>query len=80
LYDFPDSATYSAFVYGGGALELDAIRRDVGDEPFFQGLAEYYADHALAVASGADLFASLSRACACPLSSALFGSESATGP
>jgi hypothetical protein len=80
LYDFPDSATYSAFVYGGGALELDAIRRNVGDEPFFQGLAEYYADHALAIASGADLFASLSRACACRLSSALFGSESATEP
>jgi len=80
LYDFPDSATYSAFVYSGGALELDAIRREVGDEPFFQGLAGYYADHALGIASGADLFASLSRACACPLSSALFGSGSATGP
>jgi hypothetical protein len=80
LYDFPDSAAYSAFVYGGGALELDAIRRDVGDEPFFQGLAEYYADHALAIASSADLFASLSRACSCPLSSVLFGSQSATGP
>jgi aminopeptidase N len=80
LYDFPDSATYSAFVYSGGALELDAIRRDVGDQLFFQGLAEYYADHALGIASGADLFASLSRACACPLSSALFGSQSATGP
>ena len=80
LYDFPDSATYSAFVYSGGALELDAIRREVGDEPFFQGLAGYYADHALGIASGADLFASLSRACACSLSSALFGSGSATGP
>jgi aminopeptidase N len=80
LYDFPTSAAYSAFVYGGGAFELDAIRRDIGDEPFFRGLAEYYAGHALGIASSADLFASLSRACDCPLSSARFGSESATGP
>jgi aminopeptidase N len=80
LYDFPDSATYSAFVYSGGALELDAIRRDVGDEAFFRALAEYYTNYALGIASGADLFASLSHACACQLSSVLFGSESATGP
>ncbi len=80
LYDFPDSATYSAFVYSGGALELDAIRRNVGDEAFFQALAEYYTDYALAIASGADLFASLSRVCACQLSSVLFGSESTAGP
>jgi hypothetical protein len=79
LYDFPDSATYSAFVYGGGALEVDAIRRELGDEALFRGLAEYYADHALGIASGADLFASLSHACACAISSALFGTEPATG-
>ncbi len=80
VYEFPDSGTYSAFVYSGGAFELDALRREIGDDAFFAALADYYASHTAGIAVGADLFASLRHACDCWPTSALFGGDSAPGP
>ncbi len=77
LTDFPDPGTYSAFVYDGGALELDAIRTALGDDCFFAGLSEYYVSHALSIASGDALSATFCRVCSCATSSALFFSEAA---
>lgn len=68
LHQFPDSATYSAFVYSGGALFLDEIRRRIGDAAFFEALSSYYRDHAYKIARGTDLCACFVAVCACDLS------------
>jgi hypothetical protein len=70
VYAFPDSGTYAAFVYSGGALELDALRREIGDD----------ASHTAGIAIGADLAASFRRACECWPTSMLFGADAASGP
>ncbi len=80
VYEFPDSGTYSAFVYSGGALELDALRREIGDDAFFAGLADYYVSHTAGIAIGADLAASFRRACECWPTSVLLDGDSASGP
>jgi hypothetical protein len=67
LYDFPDSSTYSAFVYSGGAVLLDTIRETIGDAAFFSALADYYAGHEHGFASGMDLFSAFEDACSCSL-------------
>jgi len=68
LYRFPDSATYNAFVYYGGALFLDEVRRTIGDTAFFAALSAYYHDLAFQVACAFDLLWHLEEACACDLS------------
>jgi len=68
LYRFPDSATYNAFVYYGGALFLDEVRRTIGDTAFFAALSAYYHDLAFQVAHAFDLLTHLEEACACDLS------------
>lgn len=68
LYRFPDSATYNAFVYYGGALFLDEVRRTIGDTAFFTALSAYYHDLAFQVACASDLLTHLEAACACDLS------------
>jgi hypothetical protein len=75
--DFPDPATYSAFVYSGGALELDALRSALGDSVFFGSLADYYSAHALAIADGGDLLAAFRSACGCAVSGPLFPAQPA---
>jgi hypothetical protein len=52
---FEDSATYSAFVYSGGALFFDALRRIMGDTLFFEVLRTYYSEQTLKIARGSDL-------------------------
>lgn len=68
VYRFPDSATYSAFVYSGGAVFLDAVREAIGDAAFFDALAGYYSDHAFQIAHSVDLLAHFEQACGCTLS------------
>ncbi|MCX6100898.1 MAG: M1 family aminopeptidase, partial [Candidatus Bipolaricaulota bacterium] len=80
VYEFPDSGTYSAFVYSGGAFELDALRREIGDDAFFAGLADYYVSHTAGIARGADLSASFRHACECWPTSVLFDGDSAPAP
>ncbi|MBU0596117.1 M1 family metallopeptidase [Candidatus Bipolaricaulota bacterium] len=67
LYAFPDSSTYSAFVYSGGAAMLDAIRREIGDAAFFAALATYYAQYEHHLAPEPALMAAFEEACACSL-------------
>ncbi len=71
--EFPDSQTYASFVYSGGAFELDAIRRQVGDDAFFAALADYVAAHRGKIATGGDLCASFREACGGWVESALCG-------
>lgn len=68
LHDFPDSASYSSFVYSGGAVFLDEVRRRIGDAVFFDALADYYRDLAFQIGRGSDLLAYFVEACACDLS------------
>lgn len=71
LHDFPDSASYSSFVYSGGAVFLDEVRRRIGDAVFFDALADYYRDLAFQIGRGSDLLAHFVEACACDLSEIL---------
>ncbi len=80
VYDFPDPGTYSAFVYSGGAFELDALRLALGDDVFFRGLADYYQSHLLSVADGADLLAHFRTACSCWFASPLWDELPALDP
>ncbi len=52
---FQDAATYSAFVYCGGALFFDALRRGLGDVLFFGVLRDYYTAESLQIAHAPDL-------------------------
>ncbi len=74
LYAFPDSGTYSAFAYSGGAHELDALRQALGDDAFFRGLADYYQGGLGRIAVGSDLERSFRDACGCWPTSPLFDS------
>lgn len=67
VYLFPDSSVYSAFVYYGGAVLLDEIRRRIGDDAFFSALSEYYRDLAGRIAHRADLLSRFEEACVCGL-------------
>jgi hypothetical protein len=64
---FPDSPTYSAFVYSGGAVFLDAIRCEIGDEAFFRALGDYYRTNLLGLVLPEVFVATFDRACACDL-------------
>lgn len=64
---FPDSSTYTAFVYYGGAAFLDAVRKRIGDTAFFAGLSSYYRDLSGRIAHGYDLISHLEAACGCGL-------------
>ena len=53
VYDFPPmDAMYFWIVYGKGALFLDALRQEMGDEVFFDFLQEYYRRYKYGVATG----------------------------
>jgi hypothetical protein len=53
VYDFPPrDAMYRWIVYSKGALFLDALRREMGDEVFFEFLEEYYQRYKYKVATG----------------------------
>ncbi len=67
VYLFPDSSVYSAFVYYGGAMLLDGIRRRIGDDAFFSALSEYYHDLSGRIAHRADLLSRFADACGCGL-------------
>ena len=43
--DYKDSSDYSLSVYTKGAVAFDKIRREVGDEVFFNTLREYYSTY-----------------------------------
>jgi len=66
-YAFPDSTTYSAFVYSGGATFLHALRDTLGADVFYQALQAYYGEFLHRIATPTDLFRILEDVCACEL-------------
>jgi hypothetical protein len=60
--DFLTNGPYGRTIYGKGALGFNAIRVAIGDEPFFQGLRDYVAEHRFGVAQPEDLLAALENA------------------
>jgi aminopeptidase N len=64
---FPDSSTYSAFVYDAAAWFFHSVRYEVGDEAFFDALRLYYAENANGIGTEAALLASFENACGCDL-------------
>jgi len=67
LFDFPDASSYTSYVYSGGALLFDAIRTEIGDRAFFNGLSDYYRTNSGGIADPSNLIAAFERACGCHL-------------
>jgi len=63
LSEFPDVSSYTSYVYSGGALLFDAIRRKIGNEAFFNALSDYYEANAGRIATPESLIAAFERAC-----------------
>jgi len=59
VYDFRPAAAdaYYAVVYRRGALFLDDVRRQLGDDAYFALLRDYYAAHVFGIATTPDLHA-----------------------
>jgi hypothetical protein len=61
-YNQPEfSRNYGAVVYMKGALFLDALRQEIGDEPFFAALQGYYSDHIYQIAAPQDFLDAFAR-------------------
>ena len=60
---------YSPIVYSRGAVFLDGLRLEIGDEAFFQALRSYYRDNLWEIAEPENLLAQFEHACACALDS-----------
>lgn len=65
--DYPSPGEYGAIVYRKGALFLDALRGEIGDEDFHRFLMAYFADQRYEFASGADFQQAAEQACECDL-------------
>ncbi len=78
--EYPDTLTYLAFVYYGGALAFDELRLALGDEAFFATLADYYHRYTASIATAKDLVESFARAGDNGLAARLFGSSAAHAP
>ncbi|MFM8321354.1 MAG: M1 family aminopeptidase [Chloroflexota bacterium] len=50
-----NSSAYSRIVYLKGAIFFDSLRKEIGDEAFFQALQQYYAARRFEVATAQDL-------------------------
>jgi aminopeptidase N len=53
---------YSVIVYSKSALFFDALRKEIGDEAFFQGLQDYFRDNRYGIARPHDLLQALETA------------------
>ena len=71
IYAFSRSSDYSALVYSGGALFVHAVRKAIGDGPFFAALASYYAENLGRIATPADLIGAFEASCGCRLTDLL---------
>jgi hypothetical protein len=58
---------YGTIVYSKGALFFDALRRELGDETFFEFLRGYYAAHRYGFVTASDFQAAAEQTCACEL-------------
>ncbi len=64
-YAFPDSSTYSSFVYSGGATFLYDLRLELGDETFYNSIQNYYSAMLYDIATPMDLIRSIEDSCSC---------------
>ncbi len=64
-YAFPDSSTYSSFVYSGGASFLYDLHLELGDEAFYRGIQTYYNAMLYDMATPMDLIRSIEESCSC---------------
>lgn len=64
-YAFPNSTTYSAFVYSGGATFFHALRETLGADAFYQALQAYYNEFLHRIATPADLLRVFEESCSC---------------
>lgn len=61
-YNQPEfSRDYGAVVYMKGALFLDALRQEIGDEAFFAALQSYYSDYLYQIAAPQDFLEAFTR-------------------
>jgi aminopeptidase N len=67
--DYSDPGTYGLIVYHKGALFLDALRGEIGDEVFEDFLQDYYAAFRYGFASGKDFQHTVEGSCSCDLDS-----------
>jgi hypothetical protein len=65
--DYPDPDAYALFVYGKGALFLDALRGEIGDEAFRSFLRAYFEEQRYGFATGEEFQSAADRACVCDL-------------
>jgi len=66
-YAFPDSATYSSFVYSGGAVFLYNLKQVLGQELFYHSLQAYYSAMLHRVATPSDLIRAIETTCSCQI-------------
>ena len=70
-YAFPSSSIYSAYVYSGGALLLDRLRSELGDDRFYRGVQSYYRNFVHEMATPQDLLRAFEGACECSITEVL---------
>jgi hypothetical protein len=65
--EYPDPDAYALFVYGKGALFLDALRGEIGDEAFGEFLRSYFQQERYGFATGEAFQRTAEAACDCQL-------------
>jgi hypothetical protein len=65
--EYPNPDVYAALVYGKGALFLDALRGEIGDEAFQAFLKSYFEQERYGFASGEEFQQVAEAACGCDL-------------
>lgn len=66
-YAFPDSSTYSSFVYSGGAVFLHDLKSLLGEDMFFRSLQAYYSAMLYRMATPSDLIQIIETTCSCQI-------------
>jgi hypothetical protein len=65
--DYPDPEAYALFVYGKGALFLDALRGEIGEEAFGEFLHAYFQQERYGFATADEFQQTAEATCACDL-------------
>lgn len=65
--DYAPFGDYGALVYGKGALFLDALRAEMGDEEFFRFLMHIYREYDFDIMSADEFHANAEAICSCEL-------------
>ncbi len=65
--DYASESDYALFVYYKGALFLDALRRQLGDEWFFQALGEYFRAYRYDIGNASGFQTTIEEVCGCDL-------------